>query len=663
MKSTFYPLPILLLFSFGLFFIGCGDAADVPASAASTSPGDDPFFKEKGAQLGGKGYLDSYPLDQPDSCLARVRREIPDRLQAWSCLSIWYRLPRNKPENCFRWLDLYEKNYPHDTVAAFAQMMRGEFMVEMKQHDTARTLLADARERYLRLGRLLDASDADFLVGQSLSQQKQLAPALEAFYKVLELLNRHDTTFSHRHASVYREIATVHHANKDFEQSIFWLKKILDGDQSKLSEAWKYQSRTASQISTKYALLGKFDSSLVMARLAADIFRANSTKPLPAEIEYRLGFAHLKKGDCHTALRHFSQAAQRGTGSANNLLQTQIEQSLAEAYFCLGRLDSAEYFLKKSFATTDSGNLAAGHWRLGEIHARRGDFRAAYDEEKLGGQLFKSAFDIEKSAALTEYQTRYETAEKEHQIRELEQQRKNEQQQKIIILLSLLLALGVLAGLFFRQRMRHIRQILQVRRRIADDLHDDVAASLNYLSMLVKSLRQRQSASPGSPEIAGRLTQIEHLNDEVIGKLSDIVWAIDERSQTFGKLAERMQDYGEDVLLQNNVPLHFQIHAEHLDRIASLAVRQHVLLIFKEAVSNIVRHTKSYDVQILIENRAENLEIRLENHFSETRRPQFSTGKGLESMARRAENLGGKLHIERGEGLFRLRLSLPHIFD
>ncbi|MFN4254120.1 MAG: two-component regulator propeller domain-containing protein [Saprospiraceae bacterium] len=238
-----------------------------------------------------------------------------------------------------------------------------------------------------------------------------------------------------------------------------------------------------------------------------------------------------------------------------------------------------------------------------------------------------------------------------------------------------LLVLATVAGAIFgeyRRRIHILKNIFQVRKRIADDLHDDVASSLNYLSMLVKSLREKSKTaadkleaggSSEGREIVGRLAQIESLNDEVIGKLSDIVWAIDQRSQTLGDLIERMQDYGEDLLLQNNVPVEFQIQVEHMTKTPALAVRQHVLLIFKEAVSNIVRHTKSYEVKIRIENQSDWLKIELENIFAETRRPQFSTGKGLESMAKRAENLFGSLHIEQGEGLFRVNLFLPKIFD
>lgn len=72
------------------------------------------------------------------------------------------------------------------------------------------------------------------------------------------------------------------------------------------------------------------------------------------------------------------------------------------------------------------------------------------------------------------------------------------------ILVVLTTAFGV-AWVEWRRRVRHLKHIYQVRKRIADDLHDDVAASLNYLSMLVKSLHQRTEAGIERTEIAGGL--------------------------------------------------------------------------------------------------------------------------------------------------------------
>ncbi len=411
------------------------------------------FFARQNAAHNGD-YLATYPLHNPDSCILRLKAEVPPQHQPWGCLSIWYHLPRTSPQVSFRLLELYDQHYPHDTVFAFTQMVRGEFLIEMRQHDSARTVLADARNRYLRLHRPLDASDADYLLARCYFQENNPAMALESYFRVLDLLNSHDTTFSHRHAYLYLDMAAAYGQSKDFQKELFWLKKAWNGDTSQLTEAWKYQVRIALKLSATYAQTNRFDSSLVMARLSADLFRAHSQKPLPAELAYRLGFAHLKKGDCAAALPLFLDASRRSVNSPNSFMKNQIEQGLGEAYLCLDRLDSAAIFFQKALATPDTGNLAAAHHRLAEIHARQGDFQAAYTSEKASLILFKSAFALEKATALSEFEARYGATQKERRIGELEFQQKIDQQRGLLIGLSLLFALGFALSLFFRQRSR-----------------------------------------------------------------------------------------------------------------------------------------------------------------------------------------------------------------
>jgi hypothetical protein len=88
-----------------VFFLLCstlGCQKNAPSDSDST------FFERQNAAHGGD-YLATYPLTDADSCIARLKAEVPPSLQPWGCLSIWYHMPRSKPEVNFRLLDLYEK--------------------------------------------------------------------------------------------------------------------------------------------------------------------------------------------------------------------------------------------------------------------------------------------------------------------------------------------------------------------------------------------------------------------------------------------------------------------------------------------------------------------------------------------------------------------------
>lgn len=416
------------------------------------APRHDDFFEQMNARHNGD-YIAGYPLHNPDSCLLLIQAEVPQPLQAFACLSVWYHLPRNTPDISFRWLDLYEKHYPHDTVHAFAQLMRGEFMLELEKKDSARILLADARRRYLALNRPLDASDADYLLARCSLQENDLPAALEQYFSVLELINRHDTTFSHRHAFLYLDIASAYRLSKDLPQELHWLYKAWNADHALIEEAWKYKARTASKIASAYAK-SRPDSSLIMANAAVDIFKKNSQAPVPAELQYYLGLAHFRTGDCKTAQKLLLDAFQRNTQQHDLFWQGQYAQSLGENYYCLGNLDSAEYYIRLALVSPDTGNLLGAHRLLSEIYARRNDFKTALEELKLTNQLSLHLYNTERAAALSEFEALYESTQKEARIAALESQRKIGRQRNAFALpLASVMVLFFIA-LWWRQRNR-----------------------------------------------------------------------------------------------------------------------------------------------------------------------------------------------------------------
>lgn len=441
-NTSFVHLLALLFFT-GLWALGCQKSHIKNAS--------DPFLLEKNAAHNGD-YFATYPLYNADSCVLRLKAEVPQHIHSYGFMSLWYRMPRTSPANSFRLLELYDQYCPHDTVFAFTQMVRGEFLVEMHQFDSARHVLQDARSRYLKLNRPLDASDADYLMARCYTMENKPSQALEGYRQVLELINRHDTAFSHRHHGVYMDISALQAKNKNFKEERAWLYKSWHGNPANLTEPWKYRTSVALRLSANYAKTNQFDSSLLMARLAADSFRAYRNKPLPPEFNYRMGFAYMKKGDCTTALPYLQKAVTNTVNSPNSFMKNQIEQTLGETYFCLQRLDSAEFYLRKGLATPDTGNLSAAYRRLGDIHALRGNYKAAYEAEKLGEDMFRRYYDTEKAAALAEFEARYENAQKEHQIVQMNQRQRIFQQQMFLGIGGLLAALVVAVLLYLRQR-------------------------------------------------------------------------------------------------------------------------------------------------------------------------------------------------------------------
>jgi PAS domain S-box-containing protein len=209
-------------------------------------------------------------------------------------------------------------------------------------------------------------------------------------------------------------------------------------------------------------------------------------------------------------------------------------------------------------------------------------------------------------------------------------------------------------------RRERLRELEQVRRRIAADLHDDIGSSLTQISIWSEVL-QRNVGKQSGKSVSEPLTLIGNSSRELVDAMSDIVWAINPQKDFLSELSGKMRRFASDVFSARNIE--FTFDAPHLTEEFALGanLRREVYLIFKETVSNIVKHSGCKKVEINLS--IENSEIFLNLHddgagFDVSRND--SGGHGLASMKARANGLGGKLEIVSGaQGGTTVTLSAP----
>jgi tetratricopeptide (TPR) repeat protein len=291
-------------------FVWCVIAIAISGCNQAGNGAKDDFFERQNAVHDG-GYIATYPLSAPDSCIARLKQEVPKALQPWACLSLWYHLPRDSPKVNFRLLELYEENYPHDTVFAFCQMMRAEFYIDLAEFDLAEKYPEDAYRRYMDLGRTLDAEDARYLQARSYIYQNKFAEALEIYFDLLEILDKASNHYSDRHANLYSDICVAYERSRDRVKYLEWAQKSWKADVSKIHEPWRFRIKTANHFNGYY-LKTQPDSSIYWAKEMQKVFReANPEKEIPPIIRYRLARSYFEAGLYQKALPLFKEAYQK----------------------------------------------------------------------------------------------------------------------------------------------------------------------------------------------------------------------------------------------------------------------------------------------------------------------------------------------------------------
>lgn len=215
-----------------------------------------------------------------------------------------------------------------------------------------------------------------------------------------------------------------------------------------------------------------------------------------------------------------------------------------------------------------------------------------------------------------------------------------------IILVAALVASVVYA--FYRYRLQQAIALEKMRTRIATDLHDDIGATLSSISFYSEAVKQKVKNK--LPEAETILEKMGETSRNMVGNMSDIVWAISPKSDTAESLFIRMQAYAGELCQLKNVQLEFE-HEGNIDKkMPDIETRKNIYLIFKEAVNNALKYSDCIKLTIKVSSNQKNLLLTIRDDGKGFDPDNNTNGNGLANMKRRAAELNGKLEIHSSAG-------------
>ncbi len=220
-----------------------------------------------------------------------------------------------------------------------------------------------------------------------------------------------------------------------------------------------------------------------------------------------------------------------------------------------------------------------------------------------------------------------------------------------IALVIIALALSMYA--FFRYRLHQALAMERLRTKISSDLHDDVGSLLSGLAMQTELMEMN-----ATEDDKNKLQKIAAISRSAVSQMRDLVWSIDSRRETIADLIERMRELAEELLLPKGIA--FKIDSStiknHHKKLPA-QTKQHIFLIYKEAIHNITKHSDATKVYVELSNRFRDCQLQIKDNG--TKKISYtSTGMGLSNMSMRAEKLKGKLQFRNDDG-FEVLLELP----
>ena len=205
-----------------------------------------------------------------------------------------------------------------------------------------------------------------------------------------------------------------------------------------------------------------------------------------------------------------------------------------------------------------------------------------------------------------------------------------------------------------RQSIEQHRAMEQERARIAQDLHDELGSGLTEIGMLVTV-----------PAPAGNSNQhLDHIGDRarrMVTALDEIVWAMNPKHDSVESLGSYFCLYADRFLKLANITCHLKGTLDLPGTTLNPIHRHEFFLAFKEALTNVVRHSGATEVRLSIRIIGNRLRLSLADNGGGLGSAQPTPGMdGLANMRTRMEKLGGRFAIasQAGRGTT-LRFYLP----
>lgn len=225
--------------------------------------------------------------------------------------------------------------------------------------------------------------------------------------------------------------------------------------------------------------------------------------------------------------------------------------------------------------------------------------------------------------------------------------------------------IGVVAGVVRASVLRRLRREMEQlerqqavereRARIAKDIHDDLGASLNLIAVLGDLAKKEKAVE--------RIEKMSSTAREAVKSLDEIVWAVNPRNDTLSNLIDYICQFAADYLRAAGIRCLLDVPEHNPARVVPANVRHNLFLVIKEALQNVVKHSRATQVEIRITAHAGDFRIEIEdNGCGFEGSPGDAGADGLNNMRQRLAEIDGQCQISgrAGKGtIITVGLHLP----
>jgi signal transduction histidine kinase len=297
-----------------------------------------------------------------------------------------------------------------------------------------------------------------------------------------------------------------------------------------------------------------------------------------------------------------------------------------------------------------------------KVDSAQGRYSESLAHYKLYSVYKDSIYNEKSSNQIAEMQTKYETAKKEQEINQLQQEKivrdlkiKNN---RIVWLssLSVIFITFIIILILYRSKQRkHESKLLlkntmetedKERKHFAEELHDGIGPLLSTVKMYVNELDEEVT----NPSTKSLLNESNKIIDEAICSARNLSHNLMPQNIETDGLIKSLQVFANRVCLQGKPMV-----AISSGIISTYGKWQQVMIyrIITELINNSMKHAPNCEIKINIQEKDKLLSLIFEDSgegFNVDKVLQNSNGIGLQNVVSRVKSLNGTVQLISGQG-------------
>lgn len=438
--------------------------------------------------------------------------------------------------------------------------------------------------------------------------------------------------------------------------------------------AWGYSSLAES-----FTVDQKNDSALIYYKKAKDIsLEINDYQGIVNALMF-IGKIQNDLGNQLKAENNLKEALAICQNKGIEKIELEVLSELAKVYFKKNNHSLAiETFLKVVNTAKQNKRLPIirdNYELLAKTYSKQKNYKKALFYNKLFNDLKDSIQNAEIKKNTEELLLKYETEKKEKENLILKQESSEKDltisNKNNYILFGSLVFLFIIVLLVSYQlkkikkknddlkksiikRQKLEKELEKVRENIAKDFHDGMGNKLARINVLSDYLITNNNLK--LHKLKEALKGIKEDSDVLFKETRDFIFSLNTKSDYLEEIVTYISDFGEDFFKSFNIDFYIEKKINTTCRLPYYWNRQ-IILIFKEAMTNVAKHSDASEVYLIILQNKNLLSISLKDNGKGFEIDKLTKKNGLKNIQQRANKIGANVFFENKNGFFEVKFE------